>query len=407
MVIISERFLMGLARDKACLVSSSSIQKFNIKFLNSNIKLKMIKNKIKFSAQIKPDFINELREKVKNYFETNQISKYGNTEMILKSIFMVSLYFIPYILMISGIFSSPALVLVCWIIMGIGMAGVGMGVMHDANHGTYSKNKKINSIVGKSIYLIGGYPPNWKFQHNTLHHAYTNIDGHDEDISSISLLRLSPHKPLFKVHKIQNWYAWFFYGLMTLFWATGKDFMQLLRYKEAGTAFTGNKSYLTMLFHMILGKIVYYAIFLFVPLITVNIAWYWIVAGFLVMHFTTGVILGTVFQTAHVVTNSNYPLPDENGKIENNWAIHQLSTTTNFSPKSRILSWLLGGLNYQVEHHLFPNISHVHYRKISKFVKETAQKYGLPYHVQQSFFSAIGNHARMLKILGNNAYLSN
>jgi len=363
----------------------------------------MTKNKVKFSGQIKSDFINELREKVKIYFETNQISKYGNYKMVVKSIFMLSLYIIPYLLMITGVFTSISGILMCWIIMGIGMSGVGMGMMHDANHGTYSKYKIINSFIGRSIYFLGGFPPTWKYQHNTLHHAFTNIDGHDDDISSVSLLRLSPHRPLFKIHKFQNWYAWFFYGLMTLSWATAKDFMQMHRYKKAGTAFTGKKSLSAMYIKIVIGKIVYYIVFLAIPLIVLSISWYWVVLSFLAMHFTCGVILGVVFQTAHVVTDTAFPLPDENGNMENNWAIHQLATTADFAPKSRIISWLIGGLNYQVEHHLFPNISHVHYRKLSKYVKETAQKFGLPYHVHPTFLSAIWNHARMLKILGSNA----
>jgi linoleoyl-CoA desaturase len=302
--------------------------------------------------------------------------------------------------MVTGVVSSLPAVFLCWIIMGVGMAGVGMGVMHDANHGSYSKNKRVNNLLGKSLYLLGGYPPNWKFQHNTLHHSYTNIDGHDEDISTIGLLRFSPHKPLFKVHRFQHWYAWFFYGLMTFSWATNKDFKQLISFKESGKAFMGNKSFGRMLFEIILGKIVYYAVFLIVPLIVLPVAWYWVVLFYLAMHFTTGLILGIVFQTAHVVTDSAFPLPDENGNIQNNWAIHQLATTSDYAPKSRILSWLIGGLNYQVEHHLFPNISHVHYKQISAFVKSTAQKYDLTYHFQPTFVSALVNHARMLKKLG-------
>jgi linoleoyl-CoA desaturase len=304
--------------------------------------------------------------------------------------------------MIFGVFTSLPAVFICWIIMGVGMAGVGMGMMHDANHGTYSKHKIINSFIGRSLYFLGGYPPTWKFQHNTLHHAFTNIDGHDDDISSLSLLRLSPHRPLLKIHKYQNWYAWFFYGLMTLSWATAKDFMQMHRYKKAGTAFTGKKSLSTMYAKIVIGKIVYYSVFLVIPLIVLPISWYWVLIAFLAMHFTCGVILGIVFQTAHVVTDTAFPIPDENGNMENNWAIHQLTTTADFAPKSRILSWFIGGLNYQVEHHLFPNVSHVHYRKLSKYVKETAQKFGLPYHVNRTFLSAVWNHARMLKILGSN-----
>ena len=360
----------------------------------------MTKNKIKFLTQKQPEFISELREKVKEYFEKNKISKYGNTNMVLKSIFMISIYFVPYGLMVSGVVTSIPAILLCWIIMGVGMSGVGMALMHDANHGSYSKNPRINKFLSKSLYLLGGFPPTWQYQHNTLHHGFTNIEGQDEDIDPIGILRFSPHKPLYKIHKFQFGYAWFFYGLMTLSWATIKDFNQLVKYKKRGAFLSNNASFGQSITNIILSKIVYYIIFLVIPLVTLPISWYWIVLFFLTMHFVSGLLLGTVFQTAHVVTTSAYPLPDENGNIDNNWAIHQLQTTSDYSPKSRIFSWLIGGLNYQVEHHLFPNISHVHYRKISQLVKSTAKKYDLPYHVQTNFFCAIVNHIRMLKILG-------
>jgi len=129
-------------------------------------------------------------------------------------------------------------------------------------------------------------------------------------------------------------------------------------------------------------------------------AWYWILIFFITMHFISGFVLTIIFQTAHVVPTSAYPLPNENGSVQNSWAVHQLLTTSDYSPKNKIFSWLIGGLNYQVEHHLFPNISHVHYKNIATMVKETAQKYSLPYHVQPGFLKALLEHAKMLKKLG-------
>jgi linoleoyl-CoA desaturase len=367
----------------------------------------MTKNTIKYSSQIKPDFVIELRELVNEYFEKNKLSKYGNANMIMKSVFMVSLYFIPYILMLTGVIDSFSGILLCWIVMGIGMSGVGMALMHDANHGTYSKNQKINQWLGYSLYLLGGFPPTWKYQHNTLHHGFTNIDGHDEDIEPIGLLRFSPHKPLIRFHKFQHWYAWFFYGLMTLSWVTVKDFSKLSEYNKNNAPLGNHTSYSQLLFTLIGSKILYYLIFLAIPLIVLPVSWHWIVVFFLAMHFVSGLLLSTIFQTAHVVSTSAYPLPDVNGNIENNWAIHQLSTTTDFSPDNKLLTWLIGGLNYQVEHHLFPNICHVHYKNISAIVRNTANKYELPYHVQPGFIRAVMNHVKMLKLLGKQPPVQN
>jgi len=362
---------------------------------------KMVKVNVRFTGEDKLDFIRDLRKTVTDYFETKKISKYGNFNLVIKTVFMMVLYLGPFALMFLGVITSFWGVFACWVSAGVGMSGVGMVTMHDANHNSFSKNQSINKFLGNTIYLLGGFPATWKHQHNTLHHGFTNIDGHDEDINPGPFLRLSPHKPLYKVHKLQHLYAWFFYGLMTIAWITAKDFKQLYTYKKNNAPLSNKLSYTQLLVILILSKILYYVIFMIIPIIILPLAWYWIVVFFVVMHFTSGFLLTVIFQTAHVVPTSEYPLPNEEGTIENNWAVHQLYTTSDFSPKNRILSWLMGGLNFQVEHHLFPDISHVHYHKISDIVKLMAKKYNLPYYVQPSFIKAVSEHAKMLKRLGN------
>lgn len=357
-------------------------------------------NKIKFQGQRNPEFIAELRTRVSEYFDTNNISKFGNLNLVVKAIFMFSLYLVPYVLMLLGVINSFAGVFAAWILIGMGKAGVGMAIMHDANHGTFAKNRGMNNFLSKSLYFVGGFPLNWQYQHNTLHHGFTNIDGHDEDIDPGPVMRLSPHKPLLKVHRFQHIYGWFLYGLMTLSWVTTKDFVQLNRYRKAGVTLNTNKPYKQLFIILILAKLIYYTAFIVIPIIVLPFAWYWVFVFFFVMHFTAGFILTTVFQTAHVVTATVYPLPDHSGNMENNWAVHQLLTTSNFAPRNKFLSWFIGGLNYQIEHHLFPNISHVHYSKISELVREMADKYYLPYHVQPGFLRAVIEHGRMLKKLG-------
>lgn len=143
----------------------------------------MTKDAIKFPNQLKREFITELRGKVNDYFESRKLSKYGNANLFIKTVFMFMLYLGPYLLVLTGVIESLPLIILSFVIMGTGMAGVGMGLMHDANHGSYSKNKNVNTLIGASLYLLGGSPLNWQYQHNTLHHGYTNIDGYDEDIA--------------------------------------------------------------------------------------------------------------------------------------------------------------------------------------------------------------------------------
>lgn len=360
---------------------------------------------IKFSRSTQSDFISVLRKRVKSHFETEKKSTYGDTSMVIKTIFMLSLYLVPYALMITGLVTNTWAILGMWAIMGFGMSGIGLSVMHDANHGSYSKNKNVNKYMSYVMNLIGASSFNWKVQHNVLHHSYTNIEGVDEDIDPGILMRLSPHAKHYKFHKFQHIYGWFLYSIMTFLWLTTKDFVQLNRYKKMGLIKGQKRTYKGVLIETILSKIGYYAYALVIPLIFIQSSWWIIVIGFLLMHIITGLWIGLIFQPAHVMPTSEYPIPDDTGNIENTWAVHQLFTTTNFSPGSKLFSWYVGGLNYQVEHHLFPNICHVHYKRISKIVRETAKEFDLPYYSEETFFKAIREHAKMLKQLGqSNAY---
>lgn len=345
------------------------------------------------------DFYKTLRIKVDEYFSSNNIKKTGNWSMKVKSIAMLSMYLIPYFLILSNLYVNVWVYFLLWIAMGFGMAGIGLSVMHDAIHGAYSSNKTLNKIVGEVINLIGGFSLNWKIQHNVLHHAFTNVHGVDEDIDAGKFLRFSPNAERLGYHRFQHVYAWFFYGLMTIFWATGKDFTQLKRYYDMGLVRTKGLYQRKMLV-LILTKALYYVYVVGLPILLGNLAWYFPVIGFMIMHFTAGLILSAIFQPAHVMETSDYPNPGKNGTVENTWAINQLQNTCNFAPKSKLFSWYVGGLNFQVEHHLFPNICHVHYKKISKIVEQVTTEYGLPYYVVPTFAKAIKEHGRMLKKLG-------
>lgn len=357
-------------------------------------------NNINFFSENNRTFVKELNAEVKKYFSDNNISKYGNISIVFKTILMAILYALPYFLMVFGIINSLSIMFFMWFIMGLGMAGLGMVIMHDANHGTLSKNKHNNFWFSKVLYALGGFPPNWRQQHNVMHHKYTNIDGYDEDINPINILRFSPHKPLKKIHKYQHIYAWFFYGLMTFSWSTNKDFRQLSDYKKSGIRLDRNTNYRKLFIDLIIAKILYYFVLLVIPIIFTSFQWYLVVLGFLLMHFVSGFSLGVIFQTAHVMPTTDYPVPEKDGNIDNLWAVHQLQTTSNYAPKNKVLNWLIGGLNFQVEHHLFPNISHIHYSRISVIVKKKAKEYNLPYNIEPSFWTAVFNHYKMLKSLG-------
>ena len=357
-------------------------------------------NQVKYSKENNTDFHKELQKRVNSYFKENNISRHANLNMVLKTIFMIALYFVPFILLLT-VFSNVWIIMLMWILMGFGMAGIGLSIMHDANHGAYSKNQKVNKMLGGLLNIVGGNDVNWRVQHNVLHHTYTNVSGMDEDLDSGILMRFSPEQKHLKGHRLQFIYAWFLYGLMTLMWVTAKDYKQYARYKKKGLLKTQGISEGVILRNLIITKLFYVAVTIALPLIFSPVSWWVTIVFFLMMHFIAGLTLASIFQPAHVVPSSDFNSPDpETGVIENDWAVSQLLNTANFAPKARIFSWYVGGLNYQIEHHLFPNVCHVHYRKISRIVQETAFEYNLPYYSYKTFTKAVAEHGKMLYRLG-------
>ncbi|MFY7908842.1 MAG: fatty acid desaturase family protein [Emticicia sp.] len=357
--------------------------------------------KVKFLNRDKSLFFSVLRENIDSYFETNSLEKTGGSKLLFKAIFMLSLYLIPFALILTGNF-TPLQMLCLTVVMGLGVAGVGMSVMHDAIHGSFSSSSKLNKLFGASIYLLGGNVYNWDVQHNKLHHTYTNLHDIDEDITGKFMLRLSSGDKLKGIHRFQHIYAFFLYSLMTISFLW-KDFKEISLYNkmaETGLVKPFPKKELVTL---IISKIGYVLFIFVLPMLMLDITigqWF---AGFMAMHCTAGIILSTVFQLAHIVEGAAQPAVDDRGNIENAWAIHQLNTTANFAGNNRILSWYIGGLDYQVEHHLFPNISHVHYPAIASIVKNTAEDFGIVYNNKESFTKGLQSHIRMLHNLGHGA----
>jgi len=355
--------------------------------------------KLKFNKADQPDFFKILNKRVNQYFKENNLSKKANYNMVFKTMFMLSLYFIPFFFLLSGMATSFWPMMMLWAIMGLGMAGIGLCVMHDANHGSYSTNNSINKLVGFVINFMGCFHSTWKIQHNVLHHSYTNINGFDEDNDN-PLMRFSPKRDTNSLFRYQAYYAPFVYCLMSLNRFLIKDFQQIIRFHKngllAGEGLTLTSALSQVLFH----KVWYILLTICLPLFLLDFSFGQIILGFLMMHFICGLILALIFQSAHILEETEFFNPDEQGRVENNWAIHQLKTTANFANTSSLFSWLIGGLNFQIEHHLFPNICHVHYKAISKIVKGTAQEYNLPYHQHTTFLNALKSHFVYLDQLG-------
>ncbi len=354
---------------------------------------------VTFSRTDPTHFFKTLNKRVNQYFKDNKIVKTGNWKLYTKAVVMFSLFFIPLILILTVDMPQWTMLLLT-VVIGIGMAGVGMNVMHDSNHDSFSSKKWVNKLMGSSIYILAGNVYNWKVQHNVLHHTFTNIQGQDEDIDAGRIIRFSKHSKWINIHKFQKYYSFALYGLLTINWAITTDFKQMRSYMKRKLSYGKFPNPATEWTKLIISKIVYYSIWVALPILVLDIAWWKVLIGFFVMHYTAGMILSVVFQLAHVVPKTEMPLPDENGNMKHTWAVHQFYTTSNFAAKSKFVSWYTGGLNHQVEHHVFPHISHIHYGKIAKIVKETALEFNLPYNEYKTMRRAIIEHFNQLKVLG-------
>lgn len=353
-------------------------------------------NKISFKKEEKGDFISTLRDRVNGYLNENKISSRADFSMYLKtSIFFLTV--VSILTLICFFQNNSYIYLTLCILLGFFISTGTMNVVHDALHGAYLSSPKKNRVLGFLMDFIGVSSFYWKKEHTVDHHTFTNIKDFDADLDVPFILRLSPESKKIAIHKYQHIYAPFLYCLNFLHWAYVSDFKRIFRIffiKSKDKPSVKEASFLVFF------KLMHIALFVVWPLITFNNSWYVILLGYGFYLFSASLTMTTIFQLAHIVENVSFPSPSQDGKMINSFARHQLATTSNFATDSKIVDFLFGGLNFQVEHHLFPLICHVHLKKIAPIVEKTAKEFGLEYHKNKTFFQAVVSHFRTLKRLG-------
>ncbi|MBX7150935.1 acyl-CoA desaturase [bacterium] len=354
-------------------------------------------SKVAFIERDACGFVTDLKAAAADYFTRSGISDKANFAMIRKTVVILTLTFGAYALILSGQF-APWEMLILAITIGIGVAGMGFSIGHDALHGAYSSHPWINRIFGLTFDLVGANGYMWKLTHNVIHHTYTNIHGVDEDLVVSPLLRLSPHTPHQWFHRFQHLYAFLAYSFTTIFWVFIKDYKYFML-RDLGP-YKNIKHPFSQVVTMLFMKMVYYSWTIIIPMIVLPIPWWQIAIGYVAMNLTAGLILGIVFQLAHVVEHTEHPLPDSAGNMELAWTLHEMATTSDFGRTNKFLSWYIGGLNFQIEHHLFPKVCSIHYPSLSKIVESLAAKHGIPYHVHPTMRAAVASHYRTLKNFG-------
>jgi linoleoyl-CoA desaturase len=342
-------------------------------------------------------FFDSIKHDVNTYFEQKHISKTGDWRLYLKATILLTAF--------VGLYLTLLFVPMTWY-MGLTLAGlfglvcgaIGFNVMHDACHGSFSSKKWVNDLFGFSMNLLGSNAFIWKQKHNVIHHTYTNIDGVDDDIAKSPVLRHCSSQPKVSMHKYQHIYMFFLYALSTIIWMAYTDMDKYFKQKVYKTKMSPMDAKEHAIFWF--SKALYLAIYIFIPIAVVGfMPWLW---AFLAMNAVFGLMLSVVFQLAHVVEVTEFAevRDDEEKKQFNDWAVHQILTTSDFAPKNKFVSWMVGGLNFQVEHHLFPRISHVHYPALQPIIKQNCEKFGVRYNCIDSMSSAVASHYRTMRMLG-------
>jgi len=333
---------------------------------------------------------------VDGYFRENDLRPQGGARMVAKSALILGWWLLSYLLLVfwaSTWWQAGVLV----VSLGLAVAGVGFNIQHDGGHGSYSRRGWGNRLSSWTLDLMGGSSYVWHFKHNLLHHHYTNLDGVDDDLNAGPLLRLADGQRRRWFHRLQHWYIWPLYAFLPPKWQLYDDWKCLITGRIGNQPFPRPRGWDLAL--LIAGKLLFFGWAFALPL-TLHSAGA-VLAAYALGAFVTGMVLGTVFQLAHCVEEASFPhAPERGARMERSWAEHQLATTVDFAPKSRLLTWYLGGLNYQVEHHLFPRIGHLHYPALAPIVRSVCAASGVRHVTHRTLGSALRSHVRYLKRMG-------
>ncbi|NJN41850.1 MAG: acyl-CoA desaturase [Flammeovirgaceae bacterium] len=346
----------------------------------------------------KGSFFNQLKERVDQYFADHKLHPAGNRKLYFKGALQVATAVALYIWLVFFTPIPIVSIMLC-VLLGLNLAVIGFNVMHEGGHHSFSRIKWINNVSAYSLNVLGGNSYFWKIKHNVNHHTYTNIEGMDSDIDVKPFMRLHEGQPRRAYHRFQHIYWVFLYGISYLVWIFYDDFQ---KYFSGKISTNSERKKIGIKRHLIFwtSKLMYIGMYMVLPVIIIG--WLPWLIGFLIITFVCGLAISIVFQLAHVVEGTQFNsahFQDEKAKQE--WAIHQIATTANFSTSSKVLYWLLGGLNFQIEHHLFPRVSHIHYPQISLLVKEACREYNIVYNEYTTMFKAIASHLVHLRKLGS------
>jgi linoleoyl-CoA desaturase len=340
------------------------------------------------------DFPAALRRRIQAYFREQNLSPKANSMMVAKVAFGLTAWVGTYAGLYALKLDAPAFVAL-YVVHGLVQLFLLLNITHDSNHNAISGNVRINRLLSHVMDLCGINSRMWRVLHHTGHHSCVNVHGEDEAILGRGLLRFAPAAPFKKIHQFQHLYAFPLYSFFSLDYILIKDF----EYSLAGppqqnlshSRYDGKA--IAVLFTT---KLFYLTYMIVLPVVVLGRPLFLLLLAFLITHLVLGFLAVLVFQTSHVVETNQFPrtrteLGDQ--------VYHVLATTADYATGNPLLTWLVGGLNHHVIHHLCPHVCHTHYGPLTRIVKETAVEYGATYREHLTVREALVHHSRLLKRL--------
>jgi linoleoyl-CoA desaturase len=286
------------------------------------------------------------------------------------------------------------------LVLVVSLTAAATCVFHDGNHAAFSTSRLVNRLAGYTGDLLGASSWIWRFKHNNLHHGNTNMVGIDADIDQAPFARLAPAQPWRPWHRYQHLYMWVLYGFLTLQWFLISDFVDLKNHGIANQRFARQPRRRDIVM-IAVGKLLHIGWAIALPLAYHR--WWIVLTFYLAISWTVGLLLATMFQLAHCAQLAEFPAIDT-ARRGPDFIAHQLRTTVDVHCRTKLgaraLHWLMGGLDYQIEHHLAPRLPHTVYPLVAKRLRRACTECHLTLHSHATPWQAVRSHARWLKAMG-------
>ena len=348
---------------------------------------------IKFTKTDK-QFQKILNSNVQAYFDLADKSKYGNHALYAKAALLFVLYAFCsiYIFFANSLFELFA----CYGLMGLLSVFLALNIGHEAAHNIFCKNKQLNKFLVYIFDFLGASGQIWKHKHVYSHHPHTNLFQIDLELKQPEIVRIFPQSAYIWIHRYQHLYMPFLYSIYTLIWFCYRDYKDYFELRNK----LSKKQLISLTASLVIGKFLFFLRLIILPVLLTKFGCMEIIGAFVFCNLLGSITVTFALISTHVGEHSQFYEPDDHGKIQHSWIQHQFLTTSDFSTDSWWVTWLYGGFNHHLTHHLYPYISHVHYPQLTRIIKNTCDKYQMKYHSQPTIFEAIKSHFKLLRRRG-------